>query len=116
MGQLDIYQLYRSLKAKICNLENQVAILNAGTIGISNNKIEFKVTTTSFIVAGATAKLINGTDIYNFVGYNLIFIRNGVPQNSINSGGTYFTWDKVTGLFTVIGGAELDETFQIFAI
>lgn len=84
--------------------------------GISDNKIEFKVSSTSYMPTGVATKTLNGSAIYNFVGYNLVFIRNGIPQNSTITTGTYFTWDKVSGLFRVYGVPEEDELFQIFAI
>lgn len=71
--------------------------------------IEFLVSGSSFIANGASS-----VTIPSFVGFNLLFIRNGISQSTISNGGSYFTWDKSTGLFTCYQNASSDELFQLY--
>jgi hypothetical protein len=78
---------------------------------------DFEVSPTSFIVTGATSKIIT-----DFIGYNIIFVRNRVTQSRVNMGDTYYSWDKVTGLLTLFGpspangAAQTGEPMQIFPL
>lgn len=54
-----------------------------------------------------------------FIGYNVNFTRGGLPQYTTDpgDGSTYYSWNKNTGLFTLLGtnpGAVLDEPMRIF--
>jgi hypothetical protein len=42
-----------------------------------------------------------------FIGYNIDFFRGGISQYTTDpgNGGTYYTWDRTTGLFTLYNGA-----------
>lgn len=74
--------------------------------------IEFVVdASTSYMIDGQSSKTIS-----QFVGYNVIFNRDNIPQAQVNTNGTYFTWNRITGLFTVYGAAATDELFSINAI
>jgi hypothetical protein len=75
------------------------------------NPYQFTVDGSSFIATGEDTK-----NITLFIGYNIIFVRNNIPQSSVDNGGTYFTWDKVTGEFTCVGAAGAGELFQIYPI
>lgn len=55
----------------------------------------FIVSASSFIATGASSKTIDA-----FIGYNLIFTRGGVPQSTVTTESSYFTWDSDTGEFT----------------
>jgi hypothetical protein len=76
---------------------------------------DFEVTNTSFIIAGQSNKTINA-----FIGYNIQFYRNGQLQSIVNTGGTYYTWNSVTGLLTLFGNpsgeAQTGEVFQIYPV
>lgn len=69
---------------------------------------EFVVTGSSFIIAGQSAKTINA-----FIGYNIIFTRDNVPQTTVNNGGSYYSWNPNTGLFQCFGEAISGELFSI---
>lgn len=71
--------------------------------------IEFVVSGSSLIANGGNSVVVN-----SFVGFNLLFIRNGISQSTINTGGSYFTWDKGTGLFTCYPMATTSELFQLY--
>jgi hypothetical protein len=49
---------------------------------------------TSFMLNGATTKTIT-----SFIGYNLVYSRNGIIQTTVTSEPTYFSWNSVTGAF-----------------
>lgn len=79
------------------------------------DELDFEVTTTSIIPAGASSLTIDA-----FKGYNVLFVRGGIPQykTTLNDGSTYFSWNKTTGLFTLLpagiqGAATLGELFLI---
>lgn len=71
--------------------------------------LEFEISSTSIILPGAT-----GLKIVNYIGYNLLFLRNNIPQSVINNGGSYFTWDKTTGSLTFSPAAVEGELFQLY--
>ncbi len=81
---------------------------------------DFYVTDETYIVAGQSSKVIS-----EYIGYDLLFIRNGVPQTTANLGGgeSYFTWNKSTGSFfcfpAAIGPIDEEtpgELFQLKAV
>jgi hypothetical protein len=73
-----------------------------------------------FIVLTSGSYMIEGQSsitITQFIGYNLIFNRNNIPQTMVNDGvNSYFTWNRDTGLFTVYGAATQYEIFSINAV
>ena len=79
--------------------------------GATPNPIEFEVTASSFIVSGQGSIVIP-----SFVGYNLLFVRNNIPQSTVNMGGgsSYFSWSKITGQFVCYPAAVSGELFQLY--
>lgn len=75
----------------------------------SPNPIEFSVSSTSTIPSGGSIAILP-----SFKDYNIIFIRGGITQSTVNTGGSYFTWSKGTGVFTCIPAAYDGELFQIY--
>lgn len=73
--------------------------------------IEFVVSASSLIATGG-----NSVTITAFIGYNLSFNRNNVPQSQINDGASYFTWNRNTGQFFCSGDAQLNELFSLTPI
>lgn len=64
---------------------------------------------TSFIINGESAKTISA-----FIGYNLMFVRNGIPQSTVNDGsGSYYSWTKSTGTFIMYPAAATGEILQL---
>jgi hypothetical protein len=73
--------------------------------------LDFIVSASSFIVTGASSVTIS-----QFIGYNVEFDRNGIPQYTTNpgDGSTYFSWNRTTGAFALLNGAaQVDEKFRI---
>lgn len=68
-----------------------------------------------FVVSLSSRIPIGGSSVYlpEFRGYNLVFNRNNQPQTMVDNGGSYYTWDKISGLFACIGVANQDELFSI---
>lgn len=96
-----------------------LALNNGGTVspispsGGPPNRLDFIVDDTTFIPTG-------GTSVYipQFIGYNVDFARNGTTQyTTIQPGGAqYYSWNIVTGLFTLLGDnpeATAGEAFRI---
>jgi hypothetical protein len=77
--------------------------------GATPNPIEFEVDNNSFITNGQSS-----VSIPTFIGYNLLFVRNNVPQSIVDMGGSYFSWNKVTGQFTCSPAATTGELFQLY--
>jgi hypothetical protein len=95
-------------------LEYQAGTGNGGQVipitpPIGPAQIEFEVSNSSFMVNGQST-----VTIPLFIGYHLIFVRSGITQTTINTGGSYYTWDSTTGVFTCFGPATTGELFQLF--
>lgn len=75
------------------------------------NPYDFEVTGSSFIADGQSTVTINA-----FIGFNVLFVRNGIPQSTINTGASYYSWVKATGVFTISPAAILGEQFQIYPV
>lgn len=109
---------YRGKAAYIINNGSggSVSPITPGS-GIDPYEFEVPVTATSNapIAAGQFSVILS-----RFIGYNILFVRGTFPQSTINQGGNYYSWDKTTGLFTLLpnpaGVAILGELFQIYPI
>ena len=74
-----------------------------------------------FTVLISGSPMINGQTslvIPSFINYNLIFIRNGVAETTVDAGGgtSFFTWLKVSGSFTCYPAANTSEAFQLIPV
>lgn len=69
-----------------------------------------------FIVSESTAIPDGGSSatLTQFIGYNVLFMRNNVPQSTVDNGGSYFSWNKTNGQFSVSQSAYAGELFQIY--
>lgn len=107
----------------LCKKNKQASyILNQGSGGSISPAVpgsiqpyEFTVDSTTFIATGDSSK----TFPTSWRGVNILFIRNHAPQSTINEGGTYFSWNSSTRLFTLLpsgggGQAIAGELFQIY--
>lgn len=82
--------------------------------------IDFIVDGSTLIPSGGSSVYLNGSGGRpDLRGYNVDFARNGLMQyTTLQPGGaTYFSWNRVTGLFQLLpfsgGEAGLDESFRI---
>lgn len=74
------------------------------------NPYDFEVEASSFIPTGDSSVTIS-----QFIGYNVNFSRGGIMQNTTNlgDGTSYYSWNLVTGLFTIYPAASEGELFRI---
>lgn len=74
------------------------------------NPYDFEVEASSFIPTGDDSVTIS-----QFIGYNVNFSRGGIMQNTTNlgDGSSYYSWNIVTGLFTIFPAATEGELFRI---
>ncbi len=72
---------------------------------------QFFVSGSSFIITGQNSKTIT-----DFIGYNLLFSRGGIPQSTIATEPSWYFWTKETGEFFISPAAVVGELFQIYAI
>jgi len=99
------------------NLQAQQISGTGGTITPVNptqipNPYIFEVSASSIVPAGATSATLTA-----FIGFNVLFVRNGIPQSTLNlNGDSYFSWNKNLGLFTINPAAVGGEIFQIYPI
>ncbi len=91
---------------------------NGGTVapitggGSVPNPYDFEVSSTS-------TPLANGESLVTitlFIGFNVIFFRNNIPQSTINNGGSYFSWNRLTGQFQCFPAAATSEIFTIMPV
>lgn len=66
---------------------------------------------TSFIITGETSKTIT-----DFIGYNLVFVRNGITQTTVTSEPSYYSWDRSSGLFTFSPASAETELFGLIPV
>lgn len=75
--------------------------------------IQFNVSGSTLLSTGATSATVS-----SFQGYNLLLVRGGVPQTTVNEGGgaSYYSWDRNLALLTISPAAQLGELFQLYPI
>lgn len=110
-----VYSLCRGYNLRAQNILNENG---AGSISPVNpdtapSPIQFNVSGSTLMVTGGTTATIS-----SFVGYNLLFVRGGLPQTTVNEGGgaTYYSWDRDLGLLTISPAAQAGELFQLYPI
>ena len=72
-----------------------------------------------FIVAASGNSFNNGdtsATLTTFIGYNLLFARGGVPQSTVSTEPSYYSWNRVTGLLSISPAAVTGELFQIYPV
>lgn len=107
-----LYKLCRGYNLQAQNITGggSVAPINPIT---APNPYDFEVDATSFVSTGETTKNFPST----WVGYNLLFVRNGIPQSTLNIGGnSYYSWDRDTAVLTISPAAQAGESFQFYPV
>lgn len=80
-------------------------------------EVEATATSNAPIANGDASLLINGENgVYDYRGYNVTFFRNNIPQSVVNQGGSYYSWNRTSGLFTCYPAATTGELFTITPI
>lgn len=67
-------------------------------------RIDFVVSGSSLIPTGGSSLTIT-----NFIGYQLDYQRNGMPQSTLSSQPSYFSWNSNTGQFNCTPALEAGE-------
>ena len=73
----------------------------------------------NFTVAASGTTLIDGqssTTISEFIGFNIVVVKNGTGLTQNITAPVRYTWVKSTGLLTVVPAAFLGDEFQITAV
>ena len=73
--------------------------------------LQFYVSAITTVATGDTSVVLS-----SFVGFNLLFTRNGIPQSTINTEPSYYAWNPTTGVFSISPAAIVSELFQIYAL
>lgn len=110
-----LYSLCRGYNLQALNIISSGGGGNISPVLPSNppSPYDFEVSVSSFIATGDTTKTFPAS----WQGLEILFIRNHVPQSTVNDGGTYYSWDATTRLFTLLGGAaQSTEIFQIYPV
>lgn len=81
--------------------------------GGSPNDLDFIVSASSIIPTGGTS-----LSIPQFIGYNVDFARNGTTQYTTPQpgGAQYYSWNNVTGIFTLLGDSPAATEGEAFRI
>lgn len=100
------------MKAQAARGSGGSAVIPVPPSALGLYPLEFEVDGSSPIPTGGNSIMLNsgGTD---FRGYNLIVTRNNISQTQINNGGSYYTWNRVTGAFGIVGDAAATELLSI---
>jgi hypothetical protein len=84
------------------NLQAQ-NIINAGSGGsVSPVSPSLPASPYYFLVSVSSTPMVAGDTTHTFTefkGYNLSFIRNGLPQSQVSSEPSYFSYNPLTGVF-----------------
>jgi len=84
------------------------------TPSASPDPYDFVVSSSSFIVTGASSATLPST----WQGYNILLVRNSITQSTVNDGiVTCYSWSRTTRLLTFINGAlNAGELIQIYPL
>jgi hypothetical protein len=105
-----LYSLCRGYNLKAQNITGGGSVAPV-TPTTAPTPYDFEVDGSSFIATGATTKVIP-----LFVNYNLLFVRNGIPQSTIDLGGSYYSWDRASATLTISPAATAGESFQLYPV
>ena len=109
-----LYSLCRGYNLQAAN------IMNGGSGGsVSPVSPSTPVAPYQFIVDAGTSFIIDGQSsktITSFIGFNILFARGGIPQSTVSTEPSYYSWNRTTGEFVISPAAITGELFQIYAI
>lgn len=101
----------------IWGLKAQEIVTSAGTIAPSSSTaVPLPL---QFIVAVSGTTFIDGQSsatLTSFIGYNILFARGGIPQSTVSTEPSYYSWSRTTGVLTIYPAAATGELFQIYPV
>lgn len=107
-----LYSLCRGYNLQAQGITGGGGSVSPVTPGTSPSPLQFIVdASTSFMIDGQSSVTIT-----QFIGFNVLFARGGIPQSTVITEPSYYTWNKTTGLFTISPQAFTGELFQIYPI
>ncbi|HRP30441.1 MAG TPA: hypothetical protein PKV73_01050 [Agriterribacter sp.] len=94
-----LYGLFQLQAQNIISGPGGGSVVPTPSGGGSPNDLDFIVSASSLIPTGGTSLYIP-----QFIGYQVDFARGGIMQYTTPQpgGGTYYSWDSVTGIFTLL--------------
>lgn len=106
-----LYSLCRGYNLQAQNITGSGTVAPINPI-VAPNPYDFIVDGSSFVATGATTKNFPAT----WAGYNLLFVRNGIPQSTQDTGGSYYSWDRAIAVLTISPAAQAGEQFQFYPV
>lgn len=76
--------------------------------GLTPSRMDFIVSATSYLVTGTSSATFS-----NYIGREIDFVRNGIPQSTVSTETSYFTWNQSTGAFTCSPALIVGELISI---
>lgn len=98
-------------------LQAQEVVTSAGSIAPSSTSTP--PLPLQFIVAASGNSFNNGdtsATLTTFAGYNILFARGGIPQSTVSTEPTYYSYNRSTGFLTLNIAAGTGELFQIYPV
>ena len=98
-------------------LQAQAIMLISGSVagvvsGTTPTPYQFIVdASTSFMIDGQSSKTITA-----FIGYNLLYTRGGIPQSTVSSEPSYYSWSAATGSFVTTPALTTGELIGLFPL
>lgn len=102
---------YRAEAQRIANISGGGSIASVSQLS-TPERIDFLVSASSYLPTGTTTFTFPS----EWQGYNMEFIRGGVPQTTVVSEGIYFSWDMTTRIFTCFPALGSDELIAIIPV
>jgi hypothetical protein len=107
-----LYSLCRGYNLQAQNISGTAGVITPVNPAQVPNPYDFVVTASSLIPDGGNSVIIPA-----YIGFNLLFVRNGLPQSMLNvSGNSYFSWNKNLGLLTISPAAYAGEQFTLYPV
>lgn len=107
-----LYSLCRGYNLQAQQISGTGGIISPVNPSQIPNPYDFIVSGSTIVPTGAVNAVIT-----SFIGFNLLFVRNGIPQSTLNVGGnSYFSWNKNLGLLSISPAAIAGEQFQLYPL
>lgn len=106
-----LYSLCRGYNLKAQNITGGGSVSPINPI-TAPTPYDFEVTGSSFISTGESTKNFPAA----WIGYSLLFVRNGIPQSTVDVGSSYYSWNRDLAQLTISPAAAATELFQFYPV